>query len=178
MALESHAHGATDVPLLEETIGANFRRTHSPATPIETRSSSAIRESAGIMQSSIASRVDSRCLGSRWAIGSASGRPTASNGPWFSTRQRVSATLTHRNILNNGYFVGEACGFSENDRICIPFPLLPRQDCSHCSDVTDWRDADCEEARGHPAVRQDFCDDSRSRSRAFAALRAAAKESH
>ncbi len=27
MALESHAHGATDAPLLEETIDANFRRT-------------------------------------------------------------------------------------------------------------------------------------------------------
>lgn len=33
------------------------------------------------------------------------------------------ATLTHRNILNNGYFVGRGCGFSEEDRICIPVPF-------------------------------------------------------
>ena len=33
------------------------------------------------------------------------------------------ATLTHRNILNNGYFVGEACGYTEHDRVCIPVPF-------------------------------------------------------
>jgi fatty-acyl-CoA synthase len=33
------------------------------------------------------------------------------------------ATLTHRNILNNGYFVGEYCRFSEEDRLCIPVPF-------------------------------------------------------
>jgi len=33
------------------------------------------------------------------------------------------ATLTHRNILNNGYFVGEACGYTEYDRVCIPVPF-------------------------------------------------------
>jgi fatty-acyl-CoA synthase len=33
------------------------------------------------------------------------------------------ATLTHHNILNNGYFVGAAMHFSEVDRLCIPVPL-------------------------------------------------------
>ncbi len=33
------------------------------------------------------------------------------------------ATLSHHNILNNGYFVGELCGYTENDRICIPVPF-------------------------------------------------------
>ncbi len=33
------------------------------------------------------------------------------------------ATLTHRNILNNGYFVGRGCGYSPADRICIPVPF-------------------------------------------------------
>ncbi|GAA1875657.1 AMP-binding protein [Lapillicoccus jejuensis] len=33
------------------------------------------------------------------------------------------ATLSHRNILNNGYFVGELCGYSEVDRVCIPVPF-------------------------------------------------------
>src|SRR4029453_1204753 len=33
------------------------------------------------------------------------------------------ATLSHHNIANNGYFVGELVGYSEEDRICIPVPL-------------------------------------------------------
>jgi fatty-acyl-CoA synthase len=33
------------------------------------------------------------------------------------------ATLSHHNILNNGYFVGELCGYSEIDRICVPVPF-------------------------------------------------------
>jgi fatty-acyl-CoA synthase len=33
------------------------------------------------------------------------------------------ATLSHRNILNNGYFVGLAMGLVEGDRLCIPVPL-------------------------------------------------------
>jgi fatty-acyl-CoA synthase len=33
------------------------------------------------------------------------------------------ATLSHRNILNNGFFVGEGCGYTERDRVCIPVPL-------------------------------------------------------
>ncbi|MDA8195993.1 MAG: AMP-binding protein [Actinomycetota bacterium] len=32
------------------------------------------------------------------------------------------ATLSHHNILNNGYFVGEICGYSEKDRVVIPVP--------------------------------------------------------
>ncbi|HET8987830.1 MAG TPA: AMP-binding protein, partial [Humibacillus sp.] len=33
------------------------------------------------------------------------------------------ATLSHRNILNNGYFVGELCDYTEADRVCIPVPF-------------------------------------------------------
>ncbi len=33
------------------------------------------------------------------------------------------ATLSHHNILNNGYFVGQGCHYSEQDVICIPVPL-------------------------------------------------------
>jgi fatty-acyl-CoA synthase len=33
------------------------------------------------------------------------------------------ATLTHHNILNNGYFVGLGCRYTEEDRICIPVPF-------------------------------------------------------
>ena len=34
------------------------------------------------------------------------------------------ATLTHHNILNNGYFIGEAMRLSAADRLCIPVPYL------------------------------------------------------
>ena len=33
------------------------------------------------------------------------------------------ATLTHRNILNNGYFTTELQGITHDDRICIPVPF-------------------------------------------------------
>jgi fatty-acyl-CoA synthase len=33
------------------------------------------------------------------------------------------ATLSHTNILNNGFFVGEVCRYTEADRICIPVPF-------------------------------------------------------
>ena len=33
------------------------------------------------------------------------------------------ATLSHHNILNNGYFNGVTLGLSERDRVCIPVPL-------------------------------------------------------
>jgi fatty-acyl-CoA synthase len=37
------------------------------------------------------------------------------------------ATLSHHNILNNGYFCGQAMRFAPGDRICIPVPLY------HCA---------------------------------------------
>jgi fatty-acyl-CoA synthase len=33
------------------------------------------------------------------------------------------ATLSHHNILNNGFFIGEACRYTERDRVCIPVPF-------------------------------------------------------
>ncbi|MCU1365757.1 MAG: Acetoacetyl-CoA synthetase / Long-chain-fatty-acid--CoA ligase, partial [Ilumatobacteraceae bacterium] len=33
------------------------------------------------------------------------------------------ATLSHHNILNNGYFVGEGIGYTEHDRVCLPVPF-------------------------------------------------------
>jgi fatty-acyl-CoA synthase len=33
------------------------------------------------------------------------------------------ATLSHHNILNNGFFVGERCEYTEADRVCIPVPF-------------------------------------------------------
>ena len=33
------------------------------------------------------------------------------------------ATLTHHNILNNGFFIGETLRYTEQDRVCIPVPF-------------------------------------------------------
>ncbi len=33
------------------------------------------------------------------------------------------ATLSHHNILNNGFFVGETIRYTEHDRVCLPVPF-------------------------------------------------------
>ncbi len=33
------------------------------------------------------------------------------------------ATLSHHNILNNGFFIGEGCRYTESDRVCVPVPF-------------------------------------------------------
>ncbi|WP_024890575.1 AMP-binding protein [Luteimonas huabeiensis] len=40
-----------------------------------------------------------------------------------TTGSPKGATLTHRNILNNGWFVGERMRLTEHDRLCIPVPF-------------------------------------------------------
>ncbi|RCH68707.1 hypothetical protein DT019_08495 [Streptomyces sp. SDr-06] len=39
------------------------------------------------------------------------------------------ATLSHHNVLNNGYFVGELLSYTQADRICVPVPFY------HCLDT-------------------------------------------
>jgi fatty-acyl-CoA synthase len=33
------------------------------------------------------------------------------------------ATLSHHNVLNNGYSIGELLGYTERDRVCVPVPF-------------------------------------------------------
>jgi fatty-acyl-CoA synthase len=40
-----------------------------------------------------------------------------------TTGSPKGATLTHHNILNNGFFIGEGCRYSQGDRVCIPVPF-------------------------------------------------------
>ena len=40
-----------------------------------------------------------------------------------TTGQPKGATLSHHNILNNGFFIGEAMRLTPEDRLCIPVPL-------------------------------------------------------
>ena len=40
-----------------------------------------------------------------------------------TTGSPKGTTLTHHNVLNNGFFIGEAMRLTEQDRLCIPVPL-------------------------------------------------------
>ncbi|GMR13950.1 MAG: AMP-binding protein [Gemmatimonadota bacterium] len=40
-----------------------------------------------------------------------------------TTGSPKGATLTHHNILNNGYFIGGTMALTEDDRVCVPVPL-------------------------------------------------------
>ena len=59
------------------------------------------------------------------------------------------ATLSHHNILNNGYFVGGCCGYSRDDRVCIPVPFY------HCFGMVMGNLGSTTQRRddGHPRPR-------------------------
>lgn len=40
-----------------------------------------------------------------------------------TTGRPKAATLSHYNILNNGYIIGNRCNFTDQDNICVPVPL-------------------------------------------------------
>ncbi len=40
-----------------------------------------------------------------------------------TTGNPKGATLTHHNILNNGYFIGQRLNYTQADRVCVPVPL-------------------------------------------------------
>ena len=40
-----------------------------------------------------------------------------------TTGHPKGATLSHHNILNNGFFIGERLKYSEQDRVCLPVPF-------------------------------------------------------
>lgn len=41
-----------------------------------------------------------------------------------TTGRPKGATLSHHNLLNNGYLIGAQASFTEQDRICVPVPLF------------------------------------------------------
>ncbi len=50
-----------------------------------------------------------------------------------TTGKPKGTVLTHHSILNNGFFVGERLGYTENDVVCIPVPLhLSHRGLSPC----------------------------------------------
>jgi fatty-acyl-CoA synthase len=63
-----------------------------------------------------------------------------------TTGSPKGATLSHHNILNNGYFVGEVLRYTEHDRICLPVPFY------HCFGCVLGNIGGCHawQRRGHP----------------------------
>ena len=77
-----------------------------------------------------------RVLRRRDARPARAARPARSSGPASTSTEPINiqytsgttgspkgATLSHHNILNNGFFVGEFCRYTEQDRVCIPVPF-------------------------------------------------------
>ena len=60
------------------------------------------------------------------------------------------ATLTHRNLLNNGFFVGAAMRLGAADRVCIPVPLY------HCFGMVVGNLACVTHAAAHGIPRRDL----------------------
>lgn len=48
-----------------------------------------------------------------------------------TTGKPKGATLTHKGLVNNGHFIGEAMRLTESDRLCLPLPLY------HCFALVD-----------------------------------------
>ncbi len=81
---------------------------------------------AGMLNfSALAARATAASRAQLAAIGPTLSATDAINIQFTSgtTGHPKGATLTHRNILNNGFFVGEAIRLTEHDRLCIPVPL-------------------------------------------------------
>jgi fatty-acyl-CoA synthase len=66
--------------------------------------------------------IDDRALVGREAALNA-GDPINIQYTSGTTGSPKGATLSHRNILNNGYLVGRMCGYTPQDRICVPVPF-------------------------------------------------------
>jgi fatty-acyl-CoA synthase len=77
----------------------------------------------------VATAPDSDRLGAA-ALGLSADQPINIQYTSGTTGFPKGATLSHHNILNNGFFVGELCGYSEVDRVCIPVPFY------HCFGMT------------------------------------------
>ena len=116
----SYTSGTSDTPLLGLTIGDLFDQTVAtyPDHPALISRHQHIRLTYRELQAQV-----NLCAKGLMALGLQKGQRI---GIWSPNRAEwciKGATLSHHNLLNNGYFVARLQNFTPGDKLCIPVPL-------------------------------------------------------
>jgi fatty-acyl-CoA synthase len=126
-AFKSSDYHAMLVELLPELAASQSGALHSPRLP-ELRGviSLAAQAPTGFLcwreLAALSTKVSAEKLAERQALLQFD-EPINIQYTSGTTGSPKGATLSHYNILNNGYLVGESLGLTEHDRLVIPVPL-------------------------------------------------------
>jgi fatty-acyl-CoA synthase len=111
LILATQNRGASYVDMLGE-VKAHCRELRE-ALVLEKGWEALLRDASGVGEEQLAAREAGNSFDDPINIQYTSGTTGFPKG----------ATLSHHNILNNGYFIGEGLAYTEKDRVCIPVPF-------------------------------------------------------